>query len=73
MIFIRPAMLIVSEVLRRRRLVARAPEDERGVVAEPEDRVLHVREVEVGVDGIDGVELPEVLPEHDAVLVAGVG
>ena len=63
---------LVVEILRRRGLVARAPENQRRVVAEPENGVADVREVEVGVDGIDGVELPQVLPEHDSVLVAGV-
>ena len=60
---------------RRIAFVAAAVEPDGRMVPDPQDRVADVAQeqvVVVGIGPIVGIREPEVLPDHDAVLVAGV-
>ena len=69
---------LLQRLLQRRRritLVAATVERDGGVTADATDdvaRVLHEHRLVVGIGSVPGVGQPEVLPDHDAILVAGV-
>ena len=65
----------VVDRLRRITFVAATEESERGVVADAEEVILRVGEEEivvVGVGAVPGIGEPEVLPDHNTIVIGGV-